>query len=101
MVRVIEVYPDRFGNVRNVEVIIKPVQDGSEKYAPSLGQRIRRHVSNLVIFVPAEDQGTGDDRGCVRVNVGEHTQDEDEASDFLRGSGGTVSLPVQGSMVRP
>ena len=101
LVKVVDVFPDRFGNVRNVEVISKPVQDGSRKYEPSLGQRMRRHVSNLIVLVPAEDRCSGDGCSGVRVDLGEHTQEEDEASDVLRGSGGSVSLPTLGSMDRP
>ena len=52
----VEVSPDRFGNVRNVEILVKPAQDGSRVYKPSGGQLLRRHVSNLLLLVPVEDQ---------------------------------------------
>ena len=29
LARVVDVFPDRFGNVRNVEVLVKPAQDGT------------------------------------------------------------------------
>ena len=56
LARVVEVSPDRFGNVRNVEILVKPAQDGSRVYKPSGGQLLRRHVSNLLLLVPVEDQ---------------------------------------------
>ena len=56
MARVVEVYPDKTGAVRNVEVLVKPNQDGSSKYKPSLGYQVKRHVSKLLLLVPAEEQ---------------------------------------------
>ena len=56
MAKVVEVYPDKTGTVRNVEVLVKPNQDGSEKYKPSLGYQMKRHVSKLLLLVPAEEQ---------------------------------------------
>ena len=50
-----EVYPDKTGTVRNVLVQVKPNQDGSSKYKPSQGYQLKRHVSKLLILVPAED----------------------------------------------
>ena len=88
--RVVDVFPDRFGNVRNVEVMVKPTQDGCPRYHPSGGQKLRRHVSNLVVLVPAEDQVT-EDTPVRGLDVGELHQAEDYASGVLRSSGGTVS----------
>ena len=87
-------FPDRFGNVRNVEVMVKPTQDGSTHYQSSGSQKLRRHVSNLLVLVPFEDRVTGD----VPVggsDIGELTQVEDNASGVSRSSGGTVSLRNQ------
>ena len=56
MAKVVEVYPDKSGTVRNVQVLVKPGQDGSSKYKPSNGYEIKRHVSKLLLLVPAEDQ---------------------------------------------
>ena len=55
MAKVMEVYPDKTGTVRNVLVQVKPNQDGSSKYKPSQGYQLKRHVSKLLILVPAED----------------------------------------------
>ena len=92
--RVVCVYPDRFGNVRNVEVIVKPTQDGSIRYKSSVGQRLKRHVNNLVVLVPVEDQFNGDVH-VGGLDVGELHQEEDNASGVSRSSGGTVSLRKQ------
>ena len=92
--RVVDVFPDRFGNVRNVEVMVKPTQDGCPRYHPSGGQKLRRHVSNLVVLVPAEDQVT-EDTPVRGLDVGELHQAEDNASGVSRSSGGTVSLRKQ------
>ena len=59
MARVIEVYPDRHGTVRNVMVLVKPNQDGSAKYKPAQGYEIKRHVSKLLVLVPVEEQEEG------------------------------------------
>ena len=37
-------------------VQVKPNQDGSSKYKPSQGYQLKRHVSKLLLFVPAEDE---------------------------------------------
>jgi hypothetical protein len=42
--------------VRNVQVLVKPNQDGSIKYKPSQGYQLKRHVSKLLVLVPAEEQ---------------------------------------------
>ena len=57
MAKVVEVYPDKSGTVRNVQVLVKPSQDGTSKYKPSQGYELKRHVSKLLLLVPAEDQG--------------------------------------------
>ena len=56
MAKVVEVYPDKSGTVRNVQVLVKPSQDGSSKYKPSKGYELKRHVSKLLLLVPVEDQ---------------------------------------------
>ena len=58
MAKVVEVYPDKTGTVRNVQVLVKPNQDGTSKYKPSQGYEVKRHVSKLLLLVPAEDQGS-------------------------------------------
>ena len=55
MAKVVEVFPDRSGTVRNVKVLVKPGQDGSKTYKPTKGYEIMRHVSKLLLLVPVED----------------------------------------------
>ena len=71
-------FPDRRGCVRNVEVIVVPAQDGSIKYKPVKPNHLKRHVSNLIVIVPIEDQnkeqevdGSNDDVEQVTVNYEE------------------------------
>ena len=91
LARVAEVFPDRFGNVRNVEVLVKSAQDGSILYKPGVGQKLRRHVNSLLVLVPAEDQ-VDEVHSEGGVLDGELPQEEDGAPVFVRSSGGTVSL---------
>ena len=84
-------FPDRFGNVRNVEVLVKSAQDGSIIYKPGVGHKLRRHVNNLLVLVPVEDQ-VHEEHTEGDVHDGELPQEEDGAPVFVRSSGGTVSL---------
>ena len=54
--RVSNVFPDEKGIVRNVEVKVVPTQTGSKNYKPVKPNYLQRHVSNLLVLVPAEDQ---------------------------------------------
>ena len=54
--RVSNVFPDEKGVVRNVEVKVVPTQTGSKNYKPVKPNYLQRHVSNLLVLVPAEDQ---------------------------------------------
>jgi hypothetical protein len=56
MAKVVEIYPDKSGIVRNVQILVKPNQDGSSKYKPSQGYELKRHVSKLMLLVPAEEK---------------------------------------------
>ena len=56
MAKVVEIYPDRTGTVRNIQVLIKPNQDETSKYKSSQGYEVKRQVSKLLLLVPAEDQ---------------------------------------------
>ena len=56
LARVTATFPDRRGKVRNVEVRVVPSKDSSRKYKPVQPNYLKRHVSNLVVLVPAEDQ---------------------------------------------
>ena len=53
---VLTVFPDRRGNVRNVSVLVKPKQEGFGTYKASQGHTVSRHVSKLIVLVPAEDR---------------------------------------------
>ena len=66
MARVVEVYPDKTGTVRNVLVQVKSNQDGSSKYKPTQGYQLKRHVSKLLLLVPAEDQETVEEEDDVQ-----------------------------------
>ena len=48
-------YPDRNNRVRNVEHMVKPKQGGGALYVPTAPIYIKRHVSNVVLLVPADD----------------------------------------------
>ena len=50
------VSPDDSGKVRNVEVLIKPRQGGTKKFVPTKPVYLKRHVSNLVLLLPAEER---------------------------------------------
>ena len=52
MAKVVEVYPDKSETVRNMQVLVKPSQDGSSKYKPSNGYELKRHASKLLMLVP-------------------------------------------------
>ena len=56
MGEVLTVFPDRRGNVRNVSVLVKPKQEGFGPYKASQGHTVSRHVSKLIVLVPAEDR---------------------------------------------
>ena len=49
-------YPDRLGKVRNVELVVKPKQGGHGQYMSTPPIEIKRHVNNVVVLVPVEDQ---------------------------------------------
>ena len=53
--RVSEVFPDKKGTIRNVEVLVANHQDGSRSYHPQALRRLRRHVNNLIVIAPIED----------------------------------------------
>ena len=55
LARVSEVYPDNKGIVRNVEVAVSTNNNGSVKYKPSSCNLLKRHVSNLIVLVPADE----------------------------------------------
>ena len=50
-----EVFPDRNGVVRNVEVKVAPRFKGSGQYKSQVLYKLKRHISNLIVIVPAEE----------------------------------------------
>ena len=107
MAKVVEVYPDKSGIVRNVQVLVKPNQDGSSKYKPSQGYELKRHVSKLMLLVPAEEEEKKVEKDeNVEVNIvivfsrrgsEERTDALDPDSDetFQKLPGGTSSKSVK------
>ena len=63
LARVSLCYPDRRGKVRNVELMIKPRQGGNGTYVSTPPVYIRRHVNNIVVLVPVEEQVSKPDVG--------------------------------------
>ena len=55
-VRVTEIYPDRHGNVRNVEIVVAPRHSGKGDYKYQSPSYVKRHVGKLIVLVPVEDQ---------------------------------------------
>ena len=76
MAKVVEVYPDKVGTVRNVQVLVKPNQDGSSKYKPLKGYEIKRHVSKLLVLVPAEEQDIVDNDDEVKDAIFDTINDD-------------------------
>ena len=56
LARVTATFPDTHGKVRNVEVRVVPSKDCSKTYKPVQPNYLKRHVSNLIVLVPVEDQ---------------------------------------------
>ena len=50
------VSPDGQGLVRNVQIRVKAGQGGSRKYVPTSPIYLNRHVSNLLVLVPADER---------------------------------------------
>jgi len=61
MCRVVEVYPDMDDVVRNVKVALPPPRiDGSKDYKKGMEKsEVKRHISNLIVIVPAEENASG------------------------------------------
>ena len=55
LVLVTTTFPDEKGVVRNVEVRASSKQDGSKLYKPHAPNFLKRHVSNLVVLVPKDE----------------------------------------------
>ena len=61
MCRDVEVYPGSDNTVRNVKVALPPPGlDGSQSYKKGLEKtEVKRHVSNLIVIVPIEEDAIG------------------------------------------
>ena len=55
LARVVNTFPDRRGQVRNVELAVVPMRDGSVNYKPIKANYIKRHVSNVIVLVAADE----------------------------------------------
>ena len=63
LARVVNTFPDRRGCVRNVELAVVPRQGGANKYEPVKPNCLKRHVSNIIVLVAA-DEGADDSSLC-------------------------------------
>ena len=54
--RVIRVYPDKHGIVRNVELAVAQRYDGKKTYAFKEPSLLKRHVSRVIVLVPSETE---------------------------------------------
>ena len=56
MCEVTKALPDDSNKVRNVEVMVKPKQSGSGPYISTRPIFLNRHVNNLIVLEPADEQ---------------------------------------------
>ena len=57
MSRVVETYPDEHGKVRNVKLKVPPPKlDGKPEYRPPAMSEVDRHVKNIIVIVPNDDE---------------------------------------------
>ena len=77
---VASVSPDEHGKVRNVRVMVKPRQGGSARYVPTKPIYLNRHVSNLILLLPAEERSDPVERG--------------QASDDIQRTGSDVDVTI-------
>ena len=77
---VASVSPDEHGKVRNVRVMVKPKQGGSAHYVPTKPIYLNRHVSNLILLLPAEERSDPVERG--------------KASDDIQRTGSDVDVTI-------
>ena len=54
--KVSDTFPDNHGVIRNVELSVVPKCDGSKVYKPQAVTKLKRHVSNLIVIVPVEEE---------------------------------------------
>ena len=68
MSRVLETYPDEHGKVRNVKLKVPPPGlDGSRVYRSPAMSEVERHVSNVIVIVPNDDE---DDLEDLETGIG-------------------------------
>ena len=69
--RVVNVFPDKDGVVRNVEVVASSQIDGSSSYHPQQLSKLKRHASNLILIAPVDEgtNGSGDNGSMAGNNV--------------------------------
>ena len=79
-----DVFPDNDGVVRNVVVTVPPPSlDGSPNYNGGLAMiDLKRHVSNLIVIVPQDEIGHGEDCKDDDTEHGKLTQPMKQADNF-------------------
>ena len=66
MARVIETFPDEHGKVRNVKLSVPPPGlDGSPDYVPQAMSEVERHVKNVIVIVPNDDEEEDHETGIA------------------------------------
>ena len=53
--QVTNVFPDKNGKVRNVEITVMPKQSGVDPYIPAKPIKLNKKVCNPIVIVPVED----------------------------------------------
>ena len=79
LARVTTCYPDRFNKVRNIELMVKSKQGGLGHYTSTPPVHIKRHVNNVVVIVPVEEQDLqSEENTCNQQAVSEDATADDE-----------------------
>ena len=88
LARVTATFPDKHEKVRNVEVKVVPSQERSRDYQPVKPNYLKRHVSNLIVIVPVEDQNENENN----FENDDKELDAEEVHDVIENeSGGNVN----------
>ena len=88
LARVTATFPDKHENVRNVEVKVVPSQGRSRDYQSVKPNYLKRHVSNLIVIVPVEDQNENENN----FENDDKELDAEEVHDVIENeSGGNVN----------
>ena len=67
---------DGRNKVRNVEIVVKPKQSGSGPYITTSPIFLNRHVSNIIVLVPANERELHESQQVHVGYDGGHFQDE-------------------------